>query len=473
MTKSPDGKRDFFVSFTEADRLRATWIAWVLEDAGYGVWFQDWDFKGNFILEMDKAHNLSRRTVAVLSPEYLKSGFAAPEWAATFAQDATSEHDLLIPVRVRPCELAGLFAQIGYVDLVGCDEVVARDKILRRVKGIRLKPDEPPLFPGEVSHDAVPERPAFPAARTGGAAATQHVSPHARRPEPDLKWQGPIDAIRGRVFELMKRHGIDFPTMAEILEVPLSMLGHEEFLDRLDNPTLDRLANLFCVKREWLVGESECPMQYDRRWYKQTESLVRHLLVSEKMGLEPAIYFLKPVQMNPVMAMKEEGPRHTVGICVHRTHRTPSGRPFETFEPWAWEPWNYQKCRLDFLSIVMIFDRLLTHKLPSDMKDAGVENEYFWAGRFREIKWRSMSVDDDAISKYRNCKLLLNELITSRTAQGGGWYGEWYPEDFTDRSSATSKATPELEYIEERYMHILKVLASDVRRSRWEDENRR
>src|SRR4051794_2309415 len=119
MTGIAENKRDFFVSYNKADRAWATWIAWVLEEAGYSVFLQDWDFKGNFVLEMDKAHKLSRRTVAVLSLDYLASRFAAPEWAARFAQDATSEHDLLIPVRVRPCKLEGLLAQIVYIDLVG------------------------------------------------------------------------------------------------------------------------------------------------------------------------------------------------------------------------------------------------------------------------------------------------------------------------------------------------------------------
>jgi hypothetical protein len=164
MTNASDGKRDFFVSFNRGDRVWATWIAWTLEAAGYSVFFQDWDFKGNFVLEMDKAHTKSRRTLAVLSPDYLTSRFTAPEWAARFAQDATSEHDLLIPVRVRPCALEGLLAQIVYVDLVGCGEEAARLKLLQRVEGIRLKPDEPPLFPGEASHEAVPEQPSFPTA---------------------------------------------------------------------------------------------------------------------------------------------------------------------------------------------------------------------------------------------------------------------------------------------------------------------
>ena len=50
------------------------------------------------------------RSPDLLSPDYLAARFTAPEWAARFAQDATSEHDLLIPVRVRPCELKGLSA---------------------------------------------------------------------------------------------------------------------------------------------------------------------------------------------------------------------------------------------------------------------------------------------------------------------------------------------------------------------------
>jgi hypothetical protein len=169
MTGIAEGTRDFFVSFNQADRSWATWIAWGLEEAGYTVFFQDWDFKGNFVLEMDKAHQQSRRTIAVLSPDYLASRFTAPEWAARFAQDAMSQHDLLIPVRVRPCELEGLLAQIIYVDLVGGDETAAKKRLLDRVSGLRAKPDEPPSYPRTGGLRAVPERPEYPGvARTAG-----------------------------------------------------------------------------------------------------------------------------------------------------------------------------------------------------------------------------------------------------------------------------------------------------------------
>ena len=140
MANSLDGKRDFFISFNKADRAWATWVAWVLEDAGHSVLFQDWDFKGNFVLEMDRAHKETRRTIAILSPNYVNSRFTAPEWAARFAQDATSEHDLLIPVRVRDFDPKGLLAQIIYIDLVDATQEQARERLVNRVAGIRLKP---------------------------------------------------------------------------------------------------------------------------------------------------------------------------------------------------------------------------------------------------------------------------------------------------------------------------------------------
>jgi hypothetical protein len=162
MISDTEGIQDFFISFSQADRDWATWIAWVLEEAGYTVIFQDWDFTGNFVLEMDRAHTQSHRTIAVLSPEYLTSRYTAPEWASRFAQDARSEHDQLIPVRVRSCEPTGLLAQIIHVDVVDCDEGMARNKLLKRVAGIRTKSDERPLFPGTPNHKAIRERPAFP-----------------------------------------------------------------------------------------------------------------------------------------------------------------------------------------------------------------------------------------------------------------------------------------------------------------------
>jgi TIR domain len=65
----------FFISYTSADRVWAEWIAWQLEEAGYQVKIQAWDFSpgGNFVLEMQKATVECERTIAVFSPNYFLS----------------------------------------------------------------------------------------------------------------------------------------------------------------------------------------------------------------------------------------------------------------------------------------------------------------------------------------------------------------------------------------------------------------
>jgi hypothetical protein len=37
-------RRDFFISYTQADRAWAEWIAWQLEEARYTTVLQAWDF---------------------------------------------------------------------------------------------------------------------------------------------------------------------------------------------------------------------------------------------------------------------------------------------------------------------------------------------------------------------------------------------------------------------------------------------
>ncbi len=151
---------DFFISRNRADANWAVWIAWQLETAGYSTLSQDWDFLpgSNFALEMQRATSDAKRTIAVLSPDFLRSEYTAPEWAAAFAKDPAGAKRQLVPVRVRPCRPTGLLAQIVYIDLVDLDEPAARDALLKGVKQGRAKPAEAPLFPGNAQGQA----PAFP-----------------------------------------------------------------------------------------------------------------------------------------------------------------------------------------------------------------------------------------------------------------------------------------------------------------------
>ena len=153
-------ERDFFVSYTKTDRSWAEWIAWQLEEAGYTTLLQAWDFVpgSNFLVEMDRAAKLAKRTIAVLSPEYVSAAFTQPEWAHAFGRDPSGEQRTLVPVRVVDFDPSGLLGQVVYLDITGLDEKTARDRLLSGLLK-RQKPIEAPRFPGS-AHDRSP--PGFP-----------------------------------------------------------------------------------------------------------------------------------------------------------------------------------------------------------------------------------------------------------------------------------------------------------------------
>jgi len=158
------GMKDFFISYNSADERWAEWIAWQLEDTGYSVIIQAWDFRPshNFVLEMQRALEEAERLVSVLSPGYLNSSFTQSEWAAKFAEDPTGAEGKLVPIRVRECQPKGLLRSIVYVDLVNVnDERTAIEKLLSGVKLERAKPTKQPPYPGNFER-VILEKPKFP-----------------------------------------------------------------------------------------------------------------------------------------------------------------------------------------------------------------------------------------------------------------------------------------------------------------------
>ena len=153
---STEAKKDFFVSYTGADRAWAEWVAWVLEEEGCSVVIQAWDFHGgdNFIRNMHQALGNTHRTVAILSSVYLESVFCSDEWTAAFAKAS------LLPVRIEGLEPPGLFAPLAYVDLFETSEAEARTRLLAGIKRQRAKPARKVAFPGKPEQD----KPRFPGA---------------------------------------------------------------------------------------------------------------------------------------------------------------------------------------------------------------------------------------------------------------------------------------------------------------------
>ena len=102
----PGGGWDFFVSYTQADRRWAEWIAWALEEHGrYRVLVQAWDFVpgSNWIHKMQDGARDATRTIAVLSGAYLASQYGGAEWQAAWASDPGGADRKLLVVRVADC----------------------------------------------------------------------------------------------------------------------------------------------------------------------------------------------------------------------------------------------------------------------------------------------------------------------------------------------------------------------------------
>jgi tetratricopeptide (TPR) repeat protein len=161
------GAWDFFVSYTQADRAWAEWIAWLLEEDGHRVLVQAWDFVpgSNWIAGMQAGARDAARTIAVLSPDYLDSVYGSAEWQAAWAADPAGGGRRLLVVRVKDCERPGLLAGVVSVDVFGLGETTARARVRGMVTGAlagRAKPAEPPGFPG--AGRAVPREPRFPGA---------------------------------------------------------------------------------------------------------------------------------------------------------------------------------------------------------------------------------------------------------------------------------------------------------------------
>ncbi len=146
-------ERDFFVSYKGVDEAIAEWIAWQLEQDGYSVVLQKWDFRPghNFVLKMHEATCRAGKTVLVLSRAYQEALFTRPEWSACFAEDPLGDTRRLIPVRVEDFRPDGLLKAIVWIDLADCwrtgDKQAARHRHLDGIKDARGKPDIEPPFP--------------------------------------------------------------------------------------------------------------------------------------------------------------------------------------------------------------------------------------------------------------------------------------------------------------------------------------
>lgn len=185
-------KWDFFVSYAQTDRAWAEWIAWELEHDGYRVLIQAWDMAAgaNWVNSMQEGVARAAHTIALLSPDYIRSTYGAAEWQAAWRDDPLGKQRKLIVLRVAECERPGLLGSLVSTDLFGYTEDRTRSELRRVIDEVvseRGKPARQPSFPGPGGAPAVEVQPLFPGALPG--RRQRQAMQHRTRLAPASRWR--------------------------------------------------------------------------------------------------------------------------------------------------------------------------------------------------------------------------------------------------------------------------------------------
>jgi TIR domain-containing protein/tetratricopeptide repeat protein len=189
---------DFFISHAGRDTGWAEWLAWQLQQAGYTVELDVWDWLPgeDFVARMQSALERANRLLAVCTEAYFASAFGGAEFRAAFVGQAKAE-GRIVPVLVEPVTLPPLYAPLIHLDLTGLDEAAAAARLRARLAGGR--PTGPPPFPRPGSTPVSADKPGF----AGRLPAVWKVPPRNPR----------FTGRDGMLTELRRRLRADEPTL--------------------------------------------------------------------------------------------------------------------------------------------------------------------------------------------------------------------------------------------------------------------
>ena len=138
---------DVFISYSTADK------AWVrgellvrLEKAGLKACIDYRDFRAGApaVKEIERAAMTSRKTLLVLTPNYLTSGWTEFERYLLQTQDPTNEELRLLPVLKESCELPSSIGYLSYVNFTDPEELdIAWMQVFRAFGIVEEEPEAP------------------------------------------------------------------------------------------------------------------------------------------------------------------------------------------------------------------------------------------------------------------------------------------------------------------------------------------
>lgn len=134
---------EYLISYVEADKEWATWVASVLHSSERTVRLHAWDAVPgtNLVVWINTQMRLAHRTIAICSAAYFSSPRMPGEWAGA------ADSGKLIPIRVEECEPLGTLSVLVFCDLYDVSEEVAVQR-LREATGIAKTRRVSSGFPG-------------------------------------------------------------------------------------------------------------------------------------------------------------------------------------------------------------------------------------------------------------------------------------------------------------------------------------
>jgi hypothetical protein len=220
-----------------------------------------------------------------------------------------------------------------------------------------------------------------------------------------------LGTIRDRFFHVFEAHGLDLPNIVSVMSpqgIKLSDLANNNrLLDLLNRKMMSFITETFFLRSDWLSGSSEYPINNERievRWHDNLQAVAWRVLGYHEQGLEPNVIFVRRKGAKFELA-REKGDgtdREDIGVIIKLTRRTNDGLAFSVYDSWAFERWNYWRCREQMKHLIAFCDKAVGLGL---LKLSGIE------------------LNDEKIAALSQSRILPVEALARRS-------GFWFPEDY-------------------------------------------
>lgn len=116
---SRTGNTKVFLSYAQADKDTARYIADALKRSGVATLFDEWELQlGDSIVQhIERAVESSDFVLVLLSPAAVNSHWIEHEWSAAFSKELNDRAIRILPVLIADCDIPPLLASRAYLDL--------------------------------------------------------------------------------------------------------------------------------------------------------------------------------------------------------------------------------------------------------------------------------------------------------------------------------------------------------------------